>query len=192
MRGQELKYHDISDVEATVSASGLIVDSGSLVLIPQGTTPIQRIGRKAVIKSINLRGHVSLPGSSSASNTTDSLRIILYKDKQCNGATATATDILATADYQSFRNLNNSARFTVLLDKVVTLNTQLSGNGTAHQSGVAGRDYTFFKKCNIPLEYDSTLGALSEIRSNNIGMLLISRNALMSHEFHCRFRFTDS
>ncbi len=188
----EKKFHDIDVDDAVVAAAGGIQNTGSINLIPQGTTEITRIGRKAVIKSINWRYVCILP-TRSDENGYDIIRVILYVDKQCNGVTAAITDILETAHYQSFRNLANSGRFRILLDKTHTLNASAAaGNGTANDTIVMARPFTFFKKCNIPLEFSSTTGAITEIRSNNLGVLLISGNGYCGFGSKVRLRFTDS
>ena len=169
----EKKFHDIDIDDAAVSVSGSILNSGSLCQIAQGTTESTRVGRKAVIRSINWRYQINLGSETTVANGADTVRIVLYKDKQANGQTATVTDILETANYQSFRNLANSARFQILLDKLVTVSSGGgAGNGTTDATLPVIRNYSFFKKCKIPIEYSSTTGAIGEIRSNNLGVLL--------------------
>ncbi len=123
----------------------------------------------------------------------DSIRVIMYQDRQCNGATAAVTDILESADWQSFNNLSNKSRFRTLMDRSYQLNFQtLASDGAGLvSSGNFVMEDTFFKKCNIPIEFDSTTGALTEIRSNNIGILLISQNGQVAFTSKIRLRFSD-
>jgi hypothetical protein len=187
--GGEKKFHDVDLDDAAVATAGTITDSH--VKIAQGTTESTRIGRKLTIRKINWRYDLRLNNSSEPSHG-DVVRVILYVDHQCNGATAAVGDVLASADYQSFRNLANMTRFTILLDK--TYNLQFSAgayDGTNDQFSTVTQSYTFQKRCNIPVEYSSTTGAITEIKSNNIGSLLISRNGFGAFASKFRFRFDD-
>ncbi len=192
----EMKFHDIDVDDAVVAAGGVIQNTGSINLIPQGVTEKQRVGRKCVIKSIGWRFECSLPeqDAQGTPENNDVLRVIMYQDKQCNGATAAVTDILESADYQSFNNLANSSRFRTLMDRTYALNWEggmaSDGAGLVSQARTTIAD-TFFKRCNIPLEFDSTTGALTEIRSNNIGVLLVSSQGSSQFLSKIRLRFSD-
>ena len=120
-------------------------------------------------------------------------RMIMYLDKQCNGTAAVAGDIMEQANWQSFRNLANSGRFTILMDKMVNLTpTNLTYDGTNFDASDVFMDGQFHKKCNIPIEYSGTTGAIGEIRSNNIGLLVFSRqNNALRLDSEVRLRFDD-
>ena len=135
-----------------------------------------------------IRDAVATPQSS------DTVRMIMYLDKQANGAAAAVTDILESADWQSFNNLSNSGRFITLMDKSVILNYQnlASDGGGVVSSTNTAREGAFYKMCNIPLEFSATTGAMGEIRSNNIGVLLISANGQAKFESKIRLRFSDN
>ncbi len=187
----ELKFHDL-DINDAAIASGGTISQVSCNIIAQGVTESQRIGRKCTIKQILWRYELLL-GAGTTSNSSDIARIVLYQDKQTNGATAAVTDILETADFQSFNNLANSSRFKILLDKAYAMNgVGLAGDGTTIDSPSHITRGTFFKKCNIPIEYNSTTGAIGEQRTNNIGLLLLSRSGLIAFSSKMRLRFTDS
>lgn len=185
----ELKFHDVDLDDAVVAATGGITDS--ICKIPQGTTEITRIGRKCTITNINWHFQVQLPAGTSTGGTADTVRVILYLDKQCNGAAATITGILESADFQSFNNLGNKSRFKTLMDRDYNLNTNLSGDGTTVDSGLLLHNDSFYKKCNIPIEFDAVAGAITEIRSNNLGVLLISSQGIAGFVSKFRLRFSD-
>ncbi len=191
----ERKFHDI-DVDngaAVISTTGNIQNSGTIAVIPQGTTEITRIGRKAVIRNINIRWNAFIESGTNMGLTSAYFRMILYWDKQANTATATVLQILESAHWNSFRNLANGERFEILLDKFVPMIcTAAAGNGTANDFANTIARGEYFKKCEIPIEYDASLGAITEITSNNICILLISQQALMKFESKVRLRFTDS
>jgi len=194
--GAELKFHDLDIDDAVVASSGSIAQA-SCNIIAQGTTESTRLGRKLTIKSINWRFQVTLPELDAVADPgpVDAVRVILYLDKQANGATAAVTDILESADFQSFNNLANKSRFRTLMDRTYAINYSnlaSDGAGVVSSAGENIQD-SFFKKCNIPIEYDNTGtdGALTSQRSNNIGLLLISRSNTAGFNSKMRLRFSD-
>ncbi len=194
-RGAELKFHDVNHDDAVISAGGTIVPT--INIIPQGVTESTRVGRKCTIKSIHWRYRINLAEQDAVATPPagDSVRVIMYLDKQCNGATATTTGILESNSWQSFRNLANISRFQILYDKLININFNnlASDNAAVVSSTVHDQDYIFNKKCNIPIEYDNSAndGTLTTIRTNNIGTLLLAArgNAIMVSKI--RLRFSD-
>lgn len=196
-RNAELKFHDVDLDDAVVATGGAV--TATINIIGQGVTESTRVGRKCTIKSINWRYQVSLPTQTNVdpAATGDTLRVILYHDKQCNGGAATVLGLLETADSQSFRNLANSQRFNILCDKLHNINYAGIGADAAnqlHQSFVISNK-TWYKKCNIPIEFDNSAddGSLATIRTNNLGVLLISTNGICGMSgSKLRLRFSDS
>ncbi len=190
----ELKFIDGQDTDAIVSLAGTIIEAGSIINIAQGTTQNERIGRKIVIKKIAINIRVFLNLQSAMNLTADEFRIIIYQDKQCNGATAAVGDLLATGDIQSFRNLTETGRFKFLYDHKVQLNCKVITINAADTiaTGVFAKSWAHYIDCSIPIEYDSTTGAITEIRSNNIGILVISHNSIAQSDLHWRIRYTDN
>ncbi len=191
----ELKFHDL-DIDDGVIATGGTIAEDSCVVIAQGTTESTRLGRKVTVKSINWRFDVTLPTTATAADTSDVVRIILYLDKQTNGATAAVLDILESANYQSFNNLANKSRFRTLMDRTYNLSSPAgSGRGTTDtlSYGEMVIQDSFFKKCNIVIEYDNsgTDGAITTQRSNNIGVLTISQNGTSAFQSKMRLRYSD-
>lgn len=186
----ELKFHDIDVDDAVIATGGTIQNTGSINLIAQGTTESTRIGRNCVVKQISWRYRVSLPLGTAEANTSDTVRLILYQDLQANGAAATVANILEDADFQSYNNLANSKRFKILMDRVHVISAPVAGgNGTAIETGLGQLSGSFYKKCNIVLEFDSTAGAITEIKSNNLGVLFISSGGLAGVDSKVRLRF---
>ncbi len=192
-RDSELKFHDVDLDDAVVAAGGAITET--INIIGQGVTESTRVGRKCTIKSVNWKFRVSLPEVDAQGTPTsgDTIRVILYIDKQANGAAAAITDVLESADWQSFRNLSNSGRFNVLMDKTYDVNylTLASDGAGVVSSANVNREKSFYKKCNIPIEFNSTTGAMGEIRSNNLGVLLISAAGVGGLVSKFRLRFSD-
>ncbi len=198
MRGRkavgELKFHDLDINDASVAANGTIAED-SVLTIAQGTTESERIGRKVIVKSISWRWNLLLSVATSSANVDETVRLILYQDKQTNGATATVTGILETDDYQSFNNLSNKSRFRTLMDRTYDLNATVgAGDGTTNTFGNWQVNDSVFLNVNIPIEYDNsaTTGAITTMRSNNIGVLILSKDgALAVMDGKMRIRFAD-
>ncbi len=186
----EMKFHDLDVDDAAIAANGTIVEDNCCG-IAQGVTEVQRIGRKCTIRSINWRFRIELGTKTAAASTADIVRVILYLDKQCNGATAAITDLLETDDFQSFNNLANKSRFRTLMDRTYEMNSGLSGDGTTVDSPAVRTFDSLFKKVNIPIEFDATTGAITKIRSNNIGILILSESGQCSFASKMRLRFSD-
>lgn len=186
----ELKFFDTSTALTTTATAGAIL-LDTLCAIPQGVTESTRVGRKCVLKSISCKIHLESPITANLVNS-DLVRIIIYWDKQTNGATAAVTDILETADLFSFRNLSNSGRFRCLHDETYSLNPPRgAGDGATNDSGDYREYHAFNKRCNIPLEFSGSTPSIADLRTNNIGFLVISEAALSRVGFTSRVRFSD-
>ncbi len=195
-RDGELKFFDATIDDAIVAQGFVVQNSRSINAIPQGVTESQRVGRKCTIKSIHCHYEVKLPAVDAAATpgNADVLRVVIYLDKQTNGATIAGTDLFEFDDWQSFRNLANSGRFHILYDKFHALtppNLASDGAGVVSHTELL-RDFSFNKKCNIPIEFSSTTGAISEIRSNNIGLMIGSRTGLAGFSSEFKVRFSDN
>ncbi len=190
----ESKFHDVSVIDVLVDSPSEM--QGELLIIPQGTTEAQRIGRKITITSIHMYALLSLNPQTDLQEGSELFRVIIFQDKQANGALPVVLDLLETNFVESFRNLANSGRFTFLYDEFHTLNAMAgAGNGTLNTTVNAFAPHIqFHKECRIPIEYDNqeTTGLINTIRSNNIGLLLLSFTGnLGAFDARLRFRFVD-
>lgn len=168
--GSEMKFFE-TDLAVTGTNTGVI--EASLNLVPEGTTQSQRIGRKMTIKGVYIRGVIN---ADSTTPTPDRMRVIVYQDKQANGATATAANILDSPTsglINGFRNLTETGRFRILKDETYDVNIY-NGNATAAIRRTRVTYKCYLANLNIPIEFSSTTGAITEIRSNNVGMLFIT------------------
>ncbi len=190
---RERKFHDV-DVDDAVIAAGGNIAIGSCNVIAQGVTEVQRVGRQIHIKKIQWRWEIVLPATATAADTCDIVRIVLYWDRQTNGAAAGVTDILDTNDFQSFNNLAHRQRFKILYDKTVTL-VAVAGSGIGADNtrsyGCNLKLGSFFKNVNIPIEFDASTGAITEQVTNNLGVMLVSSAGLCAFNSKMRLRFTD-
>ncbi len=189
--GGEKKFLDSVVDDAVIATGGLIFNSVNK--IPQGTTESERVGRKCTITNIGWKMSINLPATTAAANTSDIVRVIMFIDKQANGATANVTDILESADFLSFNNLANTSRFRTLMDRTYALSSKAGGgDGTTEDYAEEEITDSFYKKCHIPIEFDSTAGAITEIRSNNVGILVISKAGVAGLNSKVRVRYSDA
>jgi len=186
-RSEELKSLDTA-LSFNFDATGEVPATGQLALIPQGDTESTRDGRLAYIKSIQIRGVLTMNPAAAASGG-DVCHLYLVLDTQANGAAAGITDVftantLATA----FLNLNNSGRFKILKHWVLVYNSS-AGVTTAYNSVFAQLEY--YKRCNIKMDWSSTTGAITEIRSNNLFLCAGSAigDDITNMTGNCRLRF---
>lgn len=197
--GGELKFFDTIKTNTNVAETGTILDD-SLNHIVQGVTESNRIGRKCTIKSVHFRGTINNNVGTDVSQLKQSVRIIVYLDKQANGATAAVADVLedvtALNGYNSFRNLANSGRFRILYDlrKALIIPAVAQTAAGTFSSYVNQWSWSFNKVLNVPIEFSGVNGLIAEIRSNNIGILAISTDSdnLPQVNYTCRVRFSDS
>lgn len=186
----ELKFFDT--VLGTNFANNGVIAELSLNLIPQGTTESERIGRKCTLVHIGWNWQCTAPAQTVSTSVGGNYRMIMYLDKQCNGATAAVLDILKETEWRSFYNVANRSRFNILCDKIFTIQPTSGAGDTANQHYARTfKSGTWKKTVNIPLEFSSTTGVITELKSNNIGLLLISDsvvgNTFLSGSIRVRF-----
>jgi len=191
-RGKELKFFDTA-LNFSIDTTGEVPATGQLNLIPQGVTESTRVGRKATIKSIQIRGELAYNPSTGTGGAT-LVSIMLVQDTQCNGAAAAVTDVLtANTMATALTNLENSDRFKILKQWRVPINT---GAGAAAAFASVVKNWSYYKRCSIPIDFDSTAstGAIGTIRSNNL-FLLAGADSLSDDAVAvggtCRLRFSD-
>ncbi len=184
----ELKFFDTA-LSFSIDATGEVPATGQLNLIPQGVTESTRIGRKAVIKSLQVRAQVTFdPAATNVAG--NNCTVYLIQDTQTNGAAAAATDVFDSTNFNTaLLNMANSGRFRIMKKWKYVFNSQAGVDGAY---GITIKTLDFYKKCNIPLEFSSTTGAITELRSNNV-FLMASGSVDDGASFvgNCRIRYAD-
>jgi len=189
----ETKFNDSTFNQGTTNAQVLLTLTGavngtSFCLIPQGTTQNTRIGNKITLKNIRIKGHMVLATNNL---TGDRVRVVLFKDKQANGAAAGATDLFETSTLNSFQNMDNTERFEVVKERWYDMNPG-TGTGTAGANSLAY--YKGFKinhKANCRIDYSSTAGAITELKSVNYGLFICSDAGAVTFDGNVRVTFTE-
>jgi len=164
--------------------------------VAQGVGPSVRVGRKCVVVSMQYYLTLSVPGFS-LDNTGfigDKVTLWIIQDRQCNGALAGIDDVfrnVGTPISMRFRNLANSQRFRILKRCEYVLKNSYEVTGVAF-GGLYVRDSGFIN-LNIPFEFSGSTGSISEIKTNNLFMLIStdSTTDLVAYELTSRLKFTD-
>lgn len=187
----EKKFFDTA-INFTVDATGEVPATGQLNLIPQGVTESTRVGRTCQLKSIQFRAQVRYdPGTDTRGSTT--AYILLVQDRQANGAAAAITDVMTGNDLATAMiNMANSERFKIVRRWVVHLDAE-AGVAAAYSTSV--KDIDDYIKINTSVEFSSTTGAITEIKSNNYFLLastgVVTTDDAIAVVGTCRMRFTD-
>lgn len=181
----EKKYKDNTFADFNVTPAGVVATN--VLNIAQGTTEVTRVGGKITVTNVNLRGSVG--NDNAGAQGPDIVRMIIFWDLQCNGALPNVTDVLTTADWRSYLNMDNVDRFKIIKDKcfIVDITTWDSTNALGAQKLIKVNH-----KCSIPIHYSSTTGAIAEIKSNNLCIIWLSRNNASIANYTIRVKFTDA
>lgn len=205
--GAEHKYHDvvepISELQ-TAAAGGLptYTMNDSLIEISEGDDITQRNGRKITVDQMTVRCYFGIDNNSDGvySNTVKGntwFRIIIFNDTQPNGAVVPLDVLLNTVtsdtstNWLAFNNLDETGRFKILSDKFYKIisNSVVYDGSTYHSIGDSGVFKKTFKNLNMKVNYSASSGSIQHIRTNNIGMLVISSATNKSHhQFGARVR----
>lgn len=170
-----------------------MTEGGTLLLLnglAPGTGASQRIGKKALMKTIQFRASIG-SGTLGATAFRGLVRYLWVYDKQANATAPTVAQILEQVDATSFMNMDNRDRFVVLADKQFALDQ--NGGNESHQ-------FKVYKKCNLPTIFNAgTAGTVADITSGSIYLLIICKNANSAAEtntpdtwFYSRIRYDDS
>jgi len=184
----ELKFFDTALAWDYDTTGEQVVTGGSLNAIAQGDAQNNRIGRKCVIKSIQIRGYnYFVPTTTATASALVNMYLVL--DTQANGSPPAATDLFESTQLTtSMLNLSNSNRFRILKRWVVAFNSN-AGATTAYNNVV--KPLEFSMKCNIPIEFSGTTGVTAEVRSNNLSIIAgaVLQDDKVSFTGTCRLRF---
>lgn len=193
-REVEKKWFD-QDAGATMPINSWSV-SASLNGITQNTTENGRIGRKIWVKKISIKGTVQFNTQNNIATSVPAYyRLLLIQDRQANGAAATAGQIFEEPlSPFSFLNLTNNRRFKILASFEGCLGpTAVSGSGGAEADWVGGGiAINKTKRVNIPIEFDGTTGAITEVTSNNLMWAYCADAAGIAFDTNVRLRYLDA
>lgn len=176
------------NMSSAFGPGGAGAPAATLLGIPQGTTKNTRIGNKIFVKRIRAHLSIILPTVTSG----EILRVILYKDKQANGAAATVTNIMENAavqNWESFQAMDYVDRITIIKDRIINLNPTIGVSSTSNTPMTLYMKFTH--KANCEVHYSSTTGALTEVQSDNYGIMLVGLNGTATVAGTLRVTFID-
>lgn len=196
----EKKVADTTFTATNVSSTAVIANA---LAVAQGVAVTERVGNKIIVTSIQCLGQFlgeqARDQAVSLLSPPQCVRMIVYIDKQPNGADPAAGDLLNDgANVFSPMNLANRDRFVIVKDIIKTIGP-VASTATAGQVGFGGEGVKlvkFYKKCRIPVTYGGTTSGIASIKTNAIGVLFIGGNATgeLDSNFngYLRFRYTDA
>lgn len=144
-------------------------DTQISALVAQGVQSNQRIGRRILIKSIQLKAVIN----NQADATINDVRLVLVVDKQANGTSVSYTDVFTSQTVEALPRLDNARRFSILWDKVYCL----ASNTSNPQADNVAKTIDFYKKVNIEQLYSGTGFTDADIRTGNLYLLAICDTA---------------
>ncbi len=198
---EELKYYDLAEAfTLTTTLASATTSPKTLNSVPQGTTQSQRIGNRIRVKSVMCQGYFKATGADGAAGNHDEFdnvaRFMVLVDHQSNKALPAAGDILAlSTSINSFRELDQSHRFTILYDYKVAINTPTHFEGTDGITAGVDSKYVFsFYKSGLDLlcQYDAATESVVSQINNSIIAMTFAEDALCEVVvfFNTRIRYT--
>jgi hypothetical protein len=155
----EEKNIDFTMTYPSIVAGGPVIVP--LNLVGQGDTAQDRNGNSIKILRSHLRLFLNVP---STVTPAVFVRVLIVRDKQCNGALPSITDILSANLVESFRNVNTEQRFIFLHDETYGLSS-LSGS-------------QFFELAIMPqpyhVEFKGTGNLITDISTNSLLAVIVS------------------
>jgi len=165
--------------------------TGTIALIntvAQGAATNQRIGKKWLMKSLQMRG-VCISGNTT---TYADAAIIFVYDKRPTGVLPAITDILVTASSFSMNNDNNSGRFRI----VRRFDNTFIGNILTPQTGQEAWNPDTWFRLNMPVTNKAAgTGAIGDIEEGALYVITVGNvgagTAAALGNLQFRIRFTD-
>lgn len=205
----------IKSVDATSSGAIQSTTAPTVLVVPRlGSAFFNRLSNRTRGVSLQLTGLIIPTYSNAAAIAEDFIRIIIYYDRQPNGANPSIADIVtntdatgaATTTNYGFINMNNRDRFMILRDRRVAT-PQLAINGVSdtpsslvtdlNVNGGKGFNYQeFIKLKGLESLYNSTNGGtVGDISAGAFGILIFNNDASGSpgwgFKLNVRFKFLD-
>lgn len=146
--------------------------TGSIALIatvPQGASVNQRVGKKILWKSIQMRGFAQ---AGSTATINDVAMLIVY-DARPTGSLPAITDILDTANSRSMNNDANSGRFRVLK----RVDCVLVGGATLTEATYKDMDFYLDLKGREGVFKAAGTGAIADISDGALYLVTVGSNA---------------
>ena len=182
-RMPERGYFDVAAATYAMDTTGTIT---LLNPITQGASTVQRVGKKVMTHSLQIRGQAN---SGTTTTVSDAAFIIVY-DKRPTGALPAITDILKSVSPSAFNNDDNTGRFKILR----RWDNMFVGNTVTPTTGKEVMDIEEFIKINLPTVYKALgTGAIADISEGALYLVTVGGTAAgtaapgMNAAFRTRF-----
>jgi len=164
---RETGYVDLASASYNCDTTGSIA---LVATIAQGASVQQRVGKKVILKSVQIRGRVE----NNADATGNDCTILLVYDKRPTGSLPAITDILVTASASSFNNDANSGRFRILR----RYDFSLIGGNTSGRTEAFYKSADDFFKINRPCVFKAAgTGAIGDIEEGALYLVTVGVTA---------------
>jgi len=176
----ELKVFDIAVNTYNVNSTPIF----QTLCLPQlGSDMTNRIGRKIVLKTVQIRGTLQIadaaiqpPGQQEVA--LQRVRMILLWDTQPNGAVPALLDVLTFNDPSAQLNLDSRDRFKVLRDKMFVLGPYINDTASSkYNTEKSAVNVKIFKKLDLETIFSTSTGAVADIKSGNLLCLWLGISA---------------
>lgn len=174
------------------TATGRVDPIGSFNIV-QGTGDGNRTGNFVQIDKIWLRFACNIP-----TGTPSSLyRVVVFQDKQTNGATPAVTDLIETGTGGMLAGYNDDnvnkvggTRFNILRDELFTINSGVGASDAT--SAVAYRTFSMVLKGPFKIHYDTNTTAIADIVSGEINIATFANGTNAVVQCQCQIAFVDA
>jgi len=203
----EIKYADLAVNDDNFTLIGAFAPQLLNGLV-QGAAQSQRIGNKIAMKSVRIRGQIL----NLATTVATYARMIVYYDKQTNGANCANSDLLQSTtsvpgnstSVFSELNLTNVERFTILRDYCISLpsvtyaagvQTNLGIDPGQNPSGGSILDVDMFIKLKgLQTLYKGATSAVGDISTGGLFLVLLNYAgaAVWTFRHGVRLRYDDN
>lgn len=164
---RETGYSDLASASYALDTTGSIT---LIATIAQGAATTQRVGKKIMLKSIQMRGFAF---SNTATTVAEGSYLIVY-DKRPTGALPAITDILVSINSTAFNNDTNSGRFQIIRRQDFCF----AGNSTAPATGKEIFPADDYIKIRKPIVYKAAAtGAIGDIEQGALYLVTCGASA---------------
>lgn len=202
----EPKFYDTSFAStgitsnATFASLSINPSASSLISTPAvGDSESNRDGKKIIITQVEVKGAIikNAQVNQTAAEEPESIWIALVLDTQTNATACASTDVFkplctgAATSTQPFRNLLYGGRFRIIkMKRYILQNAALSYDGTNLEQNGIMRNFKFFKKMRLPVNFNAgTTSDIANVTDNSLHMMAWSSLGLTYISYGARIRF---
>ncbi len=197
---QELKFQDnefaSAAIVSVVGMAGAEMDSGANYMPSpaQGDGNSERIGREIIVTGIEFQGGVFLSaGTDNSAQTT--VRVMLIRDNRTDGSQFNSEDVLATvAQAENIasgqRDLSKRKKFTVLMNKRITLNPPLAGLNASVVTPQISRHWSYSKHgMKVKMRWSDDGNNVASCETNSFHVLAVGDQTGANLHYRCRILY---